>query len=153
MVGPVPRDADWSERLQMSMATRLAAHHEQELRQRAIGRIAMDYDLIALGDGALRPPPAPRAPPTYEAPEPAREGYTRSPDQAEMCVCPNCGDELGKGETEEKRSVFFVKACGHVRSTHLFVLTSPVRELIMFHGRFTAENARPIDKRVPFPRV
>lgn len=115
MVAPVPRDADWSERLQMSMATRLAAHHEQELRERAIGRIDMDYDLIALGDGPLRPAPAPRAPPTYEAPEPAREGYTRSPDQADMCVCPNCGDELGKGETEEKRSVFFVKACGHVR--------------------------------------
>lgn len=50
-------------------------------------------------------------PPT---PPPAREGFTRSLNEQQVLVCPNCDDELGSGETDEKRSVWFVRGCGHV---------------------------------------
>lgn len=51
------------------------------------------------------PPPAPPA---------AQDGFTRTPTDEQMMVCPNCGDELGAGETDEKRSVYFIRGCGHV---------------------------------------
>lgn len=53
-------------------------------------------------------------PPTYEAPVEAPEGFTRSPDEEDVLVCPHCGDELCMGEDEVKRQVWIVKGCGHV---------------------------------------
>ncbi|KAI9842158.1 MAG: hypothetical protein M1837_007445 [Sclerophora amabilis] len=72
--------------------------------------IHLDYTNAALDMGEA--PPRPR--PTYDPPAPAREGFTRSPDEDDIMMCPNCEDELGSGDTEEKRSVWFVKGCGHV---------------------------------------
>ncbi|KAI9813564.1 MAG: hypothetical protein M1826_002477 [Phylliscum demangeonii] len=66
---------------------------------------ALDYQHRALA-GPGRPP--------EPSPDPARAGYTRTPTEQDMVVCPNCGDELTTGETEGKRQVWFVKACGHV---------------------------------------
>lgn len=63
-----------------------------------------DYEVVG-----LREPP-----PRYDPPKPAQEGFTRSPKEGDTVVCPNCDDELGTGDTEEKRSVWFVKGCGHV---------------------------------------
>ncbi|KAI9793846.1 MAG: hypothetical protein M1816_007098 [Peltula sp. TS41687] len=63
---------------------------------------------LSYEEPSLREPP-----PRYDPPEPARQGFTRSPKEGDMVVCPNCDDELGTGDTEEKRSVWFVKACGH----------------------------------------
>lgn len=55
------------------------------------------------------------APPvTYEKPSPAPEGFTRSPKEDEVLVCPNCGDELCDGESDVKKQVWVLKACGHV---------------------------------------
>ena len=60
-----------------------------------------------------QPPVAPRLP-TYEAPGPARPGFKRSPKDGDVLVCPICDDELGTGESDTKRQVWVVKACGHV---------------------------------------
>ncbi|KAH0547514.1 hypothetical protein FGG08_000239 [Glutinoglossum americanum] len=49
----------------------------------------------------------------YSAPEPAQEGFTRSPNEEDVIVCPNCDDELTVGDGEVKRSVWVAK-CGHV---------------------------------------
>ncbi|KAL8656101.1 MAG: hypothetical protein Q9210_000486 [Variospora velana] len=54
-------------------------------------------------------------PPTYDAPPPPHAGFTRSPKEDDVLVCPNCEDELGLGEDDVKRQVWAVKACGHVR--------------------------------------
>ncbi|KAI9886342.1 MAG: hypothetical protein M1823_001850 [Watsoniomyces obsoletus] len=62
------------------------------------------------GGGGNRP--SARDPP--RAPSPAQEGFTRTPTEEKMMICPNCGDELGTGETDEKRSVYFIRGCGHV---------------------------------------
>lgn len=74
----------------------------------------MEYNMVGfdLGMGAPRVPEP--APPTYEAPPQAEEGFTRSPDEEDVLVCPNCGDELCAGEDELKSQVWIVKACGHV---------------------------------------
>lgn len=53
-------------------------------------------------------------PPPYIPPPPAPEGFTRSPQDGDELICPNCEDELCKGESDEKRSVWIVKGCGHV---------------------------------------
>ena len=68
----------------------------------------LSYETVAFrphGTSAERPP----------TPPPARNGFTRSPNEEQVIVCPNCDDELGVGETDEKRSVWFVRGCGHVR--------------------------------------
>ncbi|KAF2113055.1 hypothetical protein BDV96DRAFT_150183 [Lophiotrema nucula] len=53
------------------------------------------------------------APPTYDKPAPVPEGFTRSPQENDTVVCPNCGDELCTGESEQKKQVWIVKGCGH----------------------------------------
>ena len=55
-------------------------------------------------------------PPTYEPPAPPRPGFTRTPKEEDILVCPNCDEELGKGQDEVKRQVWIVKSCGHVKS-------------------------------------
>lgn len=54
------------------------------------------------------------ATPPYEAPPPLAEGFTGSPTEDQVVVCPSCGDELATGRTDEKKQVWVVKACGHV---------------------------------------
>lgn len=86
-----------------------------------IPNVRMDYQTVAFELGLpdqqafaeidiVRPP----SPPKYEAPSPVREPFTRSPEEGESLVCPNCKHELAMGDTEEKRQVWIVKACGHV---------------------------------------
>lgn len=57
--------------------------------------------------------------PTYDAPLPSRSGFTRSPKEEDVLVCPNCEDELGLGKDDVKRQVWVIKACGHVRASIL----------------------------------
>ncbi|KAL8675001.1 MAG: hypothetical protein Q9168_000596 [Polycauliona sp. 1 TL-2023] len=52
--------------------------------------------------------------PTYDAPPAAREGFTRSPEEDDVLLCPNCEEELGTGKDDSKRQVWVIKACGHV---------------------------------------
>jgi len=66
----------------------------------------MDYEIAGF---ALATPP-----PTYKAPSPAQEGFTRSPREVDVLVCPNCEQELGTGDEELKRQVWVVRSCGHV---------------------------------------
>ncbi|KAF2190225.1 hypothetical protein K469DRAFT_25949 [Zopfia rhizophila CBS 207.26] len=75
----------------------------------------MDFEMVGfdmgLGGGGL-PPPQP--PLIYDAPEPAPEGFTRSPAEGDVLLCPNCEDELCVGDTDVKKQVWILKACGHV---------------------------------------
>lgn len=59
--------------------------------------------------GGNRPPS-----PKYEPPSDAAPGFTRSPEENEIVVCPNCGDELAMGQSDTKQEVWVIKACGHV---------------------------------------
>ncbi|KAL6704313.1 hypothetical protein ACN47E_008377 [Coniothyrium glycines] len=74
----------------------------------------MDFNIVGfdLGMGGARAPEP--APPTYEAPPEAPEGFTRSPAERDVLMCPNCDIELCSGEDEIKSQVWIVKACGHV---------------------------------------
>jgi hypothetical protein len=54
---------------------------------------------------------------SYSAPESAQEGFTRSPKEGNVIICPNCDDELAVGDDEVKRSVWVAK-CGHVSLFH-----------------------------------
>lgn len=63
-----------------------------------------------MGNG---PHPPPRTP-TYDAPSPPQAGYTRSPKEEDVLVCPNCEEELGGGENDLKKQVWVARKCGHV---------------------------------------
>ncbi|GAB7347134.1 hypothetical protein MBLNU459_g3258t1 [Dothideomycetes sp. NU459] len=73
----------------------------------------MNYETVAFELGGpemhARPPT-----PKYEAPPPVPEPFTRSPAEGESHACPNCGDELAVGATDQKKQVWIVKGCGHV---------------------------------------
>ena len=87
--------------------------------------LASAFDL----DEPARRQPQPRLP-TYNPPAPAQEGFTRTPKEDDVLVCPNCDDELGLGEDDVKRQVWVVKACGHVGA----VYPSTTPRLISFLG-------------------
>ncbi len=75
----------------------------------------LDFDMVAFdlgipGGRAAEPPP-----PTYDAPRKAPEGFTRSPEEKDVLVCPNCEHELCCGPDDVKKQVWIVKSCGHVR--------------------------------------
>ncbi len=84
----------------------------------------MDYE--AAGFVMATPPP------TYKAPSAAQPGFTRSPREEDVLVCPNCEEELGTGEDELKRQVWVVRACGHVCGTNVF--TTPVAADMIYQG-------------------
>jgi hypothetical protein len=59
-------------------------------------------------------PMAPPPPPQYSAPAPAPEGFTRTPNENDIVICPNCDSELGQGDDETKRQIWVIRSCGHV---------------------------------------
>jgi hypothetical protein len=75
----------------------------------------MDYGTVGFEVATGAPAPA-AAPPTYSAPPPAPEGFTRSPTDEGPLICPNCDNELCVGESELQRQVWIIKSCGHVRA-------------------------------------
>ena len=84
-----------------------------------------DLDFLHPGfnyENPSRPQQQPRLP-TYDPPPAAQSGYTRSPEEDQILVCPNCDDELGVGEDDVKRQVWVVKVCGHVGFTILLSYT------------------------------
>ena len=81
-------------------------------------------------DNPSRPVQQPRLP-TYEAPPPARSGYTRDLKEEDILVCPNCDDELGVGEEEMKRQVWVIKGCGHVSEYHLMRVSSVLTQAVI----------------------
>ncbi|KAF2004222.1 hypothetical protein P154DRAFT_51431 [Amniculicola lignicola CBS 123094] len=79
-----------------------------------VGFIPPDLNFDMVGFDMVVNPPAPAPPPpTYDAPVAAPEGFTRSPVEDDVLVCPNCGDELCTGDTDQKKQVWIVKGCGH----------------------------------------
>lgn len=92
----------------------------------------MNYETVAFELGLPEMPPdfplvereRQRSPPKYEAPPPVKEPFTRSPVEDESLVCPNCGDELAVGATEEKKQVWIVRSCGHVSSSISFPVST-----------------------------
>ncbi|CAF9904270.1 MAG: hypothetical protein HETSPECPRED_003491 [Heterodermia speciosa] len=106
-------------------------HHEGRPHHQARHRVPNDADMLyfqevgldfhlpdqldfesqgfRMGDARPQPPP-----PTYEPPPKARPGYTRSPKEDDVLICPNCNSELGVGRDDVKRQVWVVKKCGHV---------------------------------------
>ncbi|RDW63163.1 putative RING finger domain protein [Aspergillus mulundensis] len=60
---------------------------------------------------------------TYKPPSPAPEGFTRSAEEDDVAICPNCDEELGKGD-ELKQQIWISKPCGHVR-IKLYLSASP----------------------------
>ncbi len=93
-------------------------------------------------DNPSRPQQQPRLP-TYDPPSPAKPGFTRSPNDDDTLVCPHCDDELGVGDSDVKRQVWVVKACGHVCC---FALSSLMVANIVF--RSTVAIVQQIDTRV-----
>ncbi|KAK7516280.1 hypothetical protein IWZ03DRAFT_186201 [Phyllosticta citriasiana] len=68
-----------------------------------------NYTDVAFNLGDREPSPA-----TYSAPDAAGPGFTRSPEENEVLVCPNCDSELCAGdEGSLKRQVWIIKGCGH----------------------------------------
>jgi len=52
--------------------------------------------------------------PTYDPVSDPRDGFTRSPGEDDVLVCPRCDQELCSGVSDEKQQAWVVKACGHV---------------------------------------
>ena len=71
----------------------------------------LDFDVQGFQmEAGNRIPPLP----TYKAPPPPKPGFTRSPKEEQVIVCPNCDQELAVGENEVQRQVWVSKGCGHV---------------------------------------
>lgn len=62
-------------------------------------------------------PPAP----TYRRPSPPPDGFTRSGQEDDVLICPNCDRELCSGDTDVRRQVWIIKGCGHV-SCYAFIM-------------------------------
>jgi hypothetical protein len=101
----------------------------------------LDFEHVGfdLGMGA-RPPAQPPAP-TYNAPPPASDGFTRSPEEEGALVCPNCEEELCVGEDEVKRQVWIVKLCGHVRLLEPFCAVHKTNVYKVYCGECTANRS------------
>jgi len=122
-------------------APMMGARHWSDFRQMFVGRHPWepddeDDDLVvghtAQRYGGTRPPPVmdyttigfgiafeeetpPRPPtPKYTPPPDPGSAFTRCPQEDDELVCPNCLSVLGMGDTDEKKQVWIVKACGHV---------------------------------------
>lgn len=78
----------------------------------------------------------------YEPPAAASRGFTRTPAEDDVLVCPNCGDELAVSEDEKKQEVWVIKKCGHVSWKSCF---SGFTVLTIY--RRTAEPALSIARR------
>ena len=108
----------------------------------------LDFESQGFRMGDVRPQPPP---PTYEPPPKARPGFTRSPKEDDVLICPNCNSELGVGIDEEKRQVWVVKKCGHVSSVSTAILldTNTVSRSTAVHVRRTGRRARVRDHGQP----
>lgn len=88
-------------------------------------------------------------PPTYEAPPPPRLGYSRSPKEDDVLICPNCEDELGMGKDDTKRQVWVAKKCGHVS----LIATPLTRRAANVRHRCIAGNVPNIGSLLQDPRL
>ncbi len=114
----------------------------------------MDYAMtgfdMGIPGGRDRPPT-----PKYEPPSPAAKGFTRSPGEDEIVVCPNCGDELAVGDDELKQEIWVVKGCGHVSAAVTIYKYREGRIWLTKMNRHIAANAQQteVDQQVRRARV
>ncbi|KAL2221683.1 hypothetical protein M432DRAFT_599988 [Thermoascus aurantiacus ATCC 26904] len=71
--------------------------------------VGMDYQIAGFNMNNTTARPVS----TYKPPSPAPEGFTRTAQEDDVVVCPNCEDELGTGD-EIKQQIWVAKPCGHV---------------------------------------
>lgn len=96
-----------------------------DAQQRGALQVNLDFGATAfdLGLGGNPPPP-----PKYEPPPSPAKGFTRSPGEQDVVVCPNCGNELAVNSDEKKAEVWIIKKCGHVScfgaTWRCYILTS-----------------------------
>ena len=102
----------------------------------------MNFELAAFQIGREPTPPLPAAP-SYPTPPPARAGFTRSLQESDILVCPNCEHELGVGEDDVQRQVWIIRSCGHVRTLRQCLRSLPLTHL----ARYTVANVRSPDRR------
>lgn len=166
--GQQPQDHHAAEGMMAGMARHI---REESLVHLPHGRllqhnIGLDEDMMFVADGPQinlpghldfmrqgfdmgnvpRPPPPP---PTYDAPSPPREGYTRSPKEDDVLICPNCDEELGSGQSDMKKQVWVARKCGHVCTVAIHCSNySANRE-----SRFIAVNVQNTDKTSDDPRA
>lgn len=81
--------------------------------------VALDYHTPAFDLGYAGANQA--AAPKYVPPPAPDAGFTRTPAEDDVVVCPNCGDELAMGDNEAKQEVWVVKTCGHVSQSPMLV--------------------------------
>jgi hypothetical protein len=88
--------------------------------------VHMDYEAVAFAAGPGVPAPLPPKP-QYEPPAPSTEGFTRTPTDDDIVICPACekelvmyvDDDLKKAKVRSKKDreehpFWVVKNCGHV---------------------------------------
>jgi len=99
----------------------LRAHTAAEARRRLQNFITpnMDFGMAAFdlgygqhGHGEVATPE--REPSVVPILQPPPEGFTRSPQEEDVLLCPACECELSTGEEEVKRQVWLLRKCGHV---------------------------------------
>ena len=86
----------------------------EELRIPDFNQPDLNFEAVAFDLGQNNQSRQPPVRPTYQAPTPAAEGFTRSPAEDDVLICPNCDCELGQGD-DVKREVWVIRNCGHVR--------------------------------------
>lgn len=82
--------------------------------------IDLDYQAPAF---TMQEPTPPTPLPSYKAPSPAPEGFTRTVTDDDVVVCPNCDHELGTGEGLSQQ-IWVAKPCGHVSISDMLLLCS-----------------------------
>ncbi|KAH7113794.1 hypothetical protein B0J11DRAFT_585001 [Dendryphion nanum] len=108
----------------------------------------MEYDLVGFNMGLEGNQPPPPTPPTYNAPEAAHEGFTRTVKEEDTLVCPNCGDELCTGTSDIKKQVWIIKGCGHVYCGECTANRSSSRKTVKGKERVAPEQHRPFKQCV-----
>ncbi|KAI9816824.1 MAG: hypothetical protein M1827_001469 [Pycnora praestabilis] len=89
------------------------AHRERINPNASNMPIGLNFEEIGFAMAPQAPPP-----PTYSPPPAASDGFTRSPTEDDIVICPNCEDELGAGDEDIKRQVWVVRSCGLLRRMH-----------------------------------
>jgi hypothetical protein len=92
---------------------RRADHIRMGVAVTAFVRPTLNFGMVGFDLGYERNQPEP-PPATYEAPTAPPEGFTRSPEEEDVLVCPNCDSELCKGDNDIKKQVWIAKQCGHI---------------------------------------
>ena len=103
----------------------------------------MDFRMAGFDLGFDMGDRADTASPPIVPPCAAPEGFTRSPAEGDDLICPNCEEELCKGDSDLKKQVWIAKACGHVSCIQILgVMKHILTALQVYCGECTANRAK-----------